>query len=343
MQRYSLRNLEVSGETLYELTDSQTGARARFWPAFGNACVAAALPAPDGTVVDLLLAPDSLGSLRNHPTGSGIPILFPFPGRLPGGTYRYEGRTYTVTGVDSNGVLLHGFAKDRPWRVGHLETTPQHAELRAILSSSDQPDTLHGYPFPYEIAVSYRLDESGLTHSVRVHNRGETSMPFGYGAHPYFRIPLGPEGRRQDCRVIIPASRRWDLGRIASLAEGDRLSWEDVTHPVESGLDPRRPVQLEDRLLDDALTGLEARNGWIECRVDDPAVRFAAVMRCTDNFPTIVVYTPPNRPGLCFEPWTCPPNAINLVAQGIENTGLIVLPPGETWQATMVLTLASIE
>jgi aldose 1-epimerase len=248
-----------------------------------------------------------------------------------------------VPGVDPGGALLHGFAKDRPWRVVLAEATLDYAELRAILSSFDQPDTLQGYPFPYELAVSCRLDESGLTHAVHVCNRGETPMPFGYGAHPYFRIPLDPTGRRQDCRLTIPASHRWDLARIASLAEGDRLSWQEVARPVESGFDPRWPVRLENRLLDDALTGLNARNGWIECRVDDPAAGLTAVMRCTNNFPTIVVYTPPNRPGLCFEPWTCPPNAINLAAQGVENTGLIVLPPGEIWQAAMVLTLAAIE
>jgi aldose 1-epimerase len=50
-------------------------------------------------------------------------------------------------------------------------------------------------------------------------------------------------------------------------------------------------------------------------------------------FRECVVYTPPNRPAVCIEPYTCVTDAINLQAQGID-TGWRVLKTGDefrTW------------
>ena len=51
-------------------------------------------------------------------------------------------------------------------------------------------------------------------------------------------------------------------------------------------------------------------------------------------FRELVVYTPPGRDAICFEPYTCPTDAINLEAKGIP-AGIIVLSPKETFFATV--------
>jgi aldose 1-epimerase len=81
----------------------------------------------------------------------------------------------------------------------------------------------------------------------------------------------------------------------------------------------------------------------LECFLRDPEARLDAVMTATDNFGTVVVYTPPGRPGVCFEPWTCPPNVFNLAAQGVSPSGLAVLAPGEEWEGLMSLSLRASE
>jgi aldose 1-epimerase len=47
-----------------------------------------------------------------------------------------------------------------------------------------------------------------------------------------------------------------------------------------------------------------------------------------------VVYTSPRRTSICFEPYTCPTDAINLYQRGMD-VGLIVLKPGESVSATV--------
>jgi aldose 1-epimerase len=51
-------------------------------------------------------------------------------------------------------------------------------------------------------------------------------------------------------------------------------------------------------------------------------------------FRELVVYTPPGRRSICFEPYTCPTDAPNLTARGL-NVGLIELAPEETFTGTM--------
>jgi aldose 1-epimerase len=162
-------------------------------------------------------------------------------------------------------------------------------------------------------------------------------MPFGFGPHPYFRVPIGGDTPRAELLVTVPAARRWNLPRVGALGADERLTWTDVTEPVAGELDLRRPRPLGEQRYDGGFTSLAARDGRIECSVADPGAGLELVMRATANFGTIVVYTPPGRPGICFEPWTCPPNAFNLAARGVEPSGLIILQPGEQWRGQMRL------
>ena len=46
----------------------------------------------------------------------------------------------------------------------------------------------------------------------------------------------------------------------------------------------------------------------------------------------LVIYTPPNRDSICFEPYTCVTDAINLEAQGVAS-GWQVLAPGASFRS----------
>lgn len=339
MPRFAIEPVNDSGETLLALRDTATGAFALLWPGLGNNCIAARVPSPHGGLVDLLLAPDSLEQLRSHPSGWGIPLLFPSPGRIPQGEYEFQGRRFVMGGVDASGNVLHGFALRRSWRVDDTHANDHTAEARCSFTSDDHPETLEGFPFPYHVETTYRFNGSCLSLRVVIGNPGSGPLPFGFGVHPYFRIPFAEEGRRGECQLMIPADRRWNLPLIANVAEWTAPPIAEATLPVGEGLDYRTPVPLEDRLLDDVLTDLRVKEGWHECRVIDPDAQLEAVMSATAGFATLVVYTPPNRPGLCFEPWTCPPNAFNLAARGLATANVIVLAPGRQWEGCMDLSV----
>jgi aldose 1-epimerase len=366
MSRYDAATVEQEGETLYLLRDTHTGAEARIWPAFGNNCLSARLPAPRGGLVDIVLAPESLRQVREQPSWWGVPLLFPWPGRIPGGRYTYGDQEYQLPVLDMGGNAGHGFVKNRPWKVEVFEAWDSAAFLRCSFSPADHPETLEGFPFPYSLAATYRLDNDGLHLIVEVANTGEGPLPFGFGAHPYFRLPLGESGSPQECRIHVPAARRWNLGRLGALgdggrqpapsgaegadggsgrrtadgAAGGRLTWDDVTEPVPPELDLRRSQPLgAERHFDFVYTDPDLSTGRLECSVADPTSELQAVMQASTHFPTLVVYTPPGRPGVCFEPWTCPPNVFNLHAAGVRPSGLIELAPGQRWEGSLRLFL----
>jgi len=344
-RRFAIESELREGEQLLVLRDRAGSASATIWPAFGCNCLGARLPAPDGQVRDVLLSPPSLDDLRRQPSWWGIPLLFPWPGRIPQGMYEFAGRIYRLPALDAGGAAIHGFVKDRPWRVERAEASETAAEVTATCSSDDHPETLEGFPFPYRLSVTFRLTVSELELDFEVSNPGAAVLPFGLGAHPYLLLPLGPQGRRETCLVQVPAARRWRLDTLRQLtppaAPSEPLSWEEVTEPVSGAVDLRVPQALGDRLYDDVFTSLAAAGGESECLVAGPDVGLASVVRASAAFPTLVVYTPPGRPAICFEPWTAPPNVFNLAARGLDRSGLMLLAPGAVWRGTMRLLLRS--
>jgi aldose 1-epimerase len=77
----------------------------------------------------------------------------------------------------------------------------------------------------------------------------------------------------------------------------------------------------------------------VEAFVRDPANGLETVMRASRNFANVVVWSPPGRDEVCFEPWVCPSNVFNLAAHGVPGHGLTVLEPGERWEASMWISL----
>ncbi|HEX2033311.1 MAG TPA: aldose 1-epimerase, partial [Chloroflexota bacterium] len=233
-RRYTIEPQPAAPE-LYLLRDHATGAAVRLWVGHGNNAVEASLPGPRGEPVTAILAPEHLEAVREQPSWWGIPLLFPWPGRIPGGVYEFDGRRFQLPDLDAGGNASHGFARHRPWRVERTTATDDHAAVTSSFSSAEHPQTLQGYPFPYRVTASYRLDARGLSLHVTVRNEGSAPMPFGFGAHPYFRVPIAARSRREACLVTVPAARRWDLPRLAALGSPGgpgHLSRAEVTAPV---------------------------------------------------------------------------------------------------------------
>jgi aldose 1-epimerase len=145
-------------------------------------------------------------------------------------------------------------------------------------------------------------------------NDGDADMPAGFGIHPYFHKPVRGT-------LTVPADKRWELAD--SLPTGRLLE-------VAGAYDLRRAPDLSEVQLDDIFTGVTAEaDGLARCVLtDEEAGRQTVVEFDAQQFPHVVVYTPPApRRAICVEPNTCPTDAFNLQARGIESN-LLVLPPG---------------
>ena len=301
---YSVTSEIREGVEVYSLRCRQR-ARARIAPALGNNCFAF-------RTAGHVLEPVSFSDFRQRPTSYGIPILFPFPNRIRDGQFSFQGARYTVN------PPRHGFVRDKAWRVeAHGASDAAGAWLTCSFDAALYPEEiLNQFPFPFRLEVTYRLREARLDIETSAANTGERDMPAGFGIHPYFRKPSGGT-------LSVPAQQRLELAD--SLPTGRRL---DVTNAY----DLRRPADLNTLSLDDIYTSLEADAGGLaRCVLDDEENSVKTVVEFPrEQFPYVVVYTPPApRQAICVEPNTCPTDAFNLQARGIESN-LLTIGAGET-------------
>src|SRR5690349_20663612 len=120
------------------LTDITTGSTASIAPALGFNCFSFA-PLVKGKPFELLWHDPEFRSGNTRPSRSGIPILFPFAGRIRGGRFRYGGRNYQLETNDNKGNAIHGFVYTRPWRIVNQSGASVTGEFQA---SVDDPAIL---------------------------------------------------------------------------------------------------------------------------------------------------------------------------------------------------------
>lgn len=301
------------------LTDPTTGSTARIAPELGFNCFQFTARVRDWTI-SVLEADPAFAEGKLRQSGHGIPILFPFPNRIRDSRFKWDGREYVIPGDvglhDKNGHAIHGFCLDRPWRV---IARGERFAVGQFQLSIDAPERRSLWPADFIIEVKYEMRGGSLRCDIRVENPDSVPLPWGFGTHPYFRVPLDENSRLANCLVEVPANREWML--IDCLPTGEL---RDV--PAEKDL--REGEYLDLLKLDDVLSSLDAENGVIESAIFDEAAGLQVTQRCGSDFREYVVFTPPNRPCVCLEPYTCVTDAINLHARGVD-AGLRILPPGQ--------------
>gem|GEM_PF-95202 len=305
-----------------EIANSDSGSSARIAADRGFNCFQFLARLSDGRTVDVLSATDDFAGGAQLCTHYGNPLLFPYPNRIKSGSFSWEGKSYQLTPdkvlFDPTGNAIHGLCLDRPWRV--IEHTANKV-IGAFRLSIDAPDRLALWPADAEIQVSYEVTGASLRSVIRVLNPTDRNLPWGFGTHAYFRVPLSATTEAAQCTLTVPARRIWDL---------------DECLPTGKKKDPAPDVRLDrgrsfDGLkVDDIYSDVIAENGIVTCRITDPAAGLAVEQRCSDTFRELVVFTPPWSSSVCMEPYTCVTDAINLEQQGVD-AGLRVLAPGEQW------------
>ena len=110
---------------------------------------------------------------RGQPVRGGIPVLFPFAGRL-------ADNLLLATGTS---LGLHGFARDLEW------TVTGHGADRHRMELVASPEILETYPFAHRLTQTTSVADGELSLGLVIENRSPRPMPVAPGWHPYFRCP----------------------------------------------------------------------------------------------------------------------------------------------------------
>ena len=307
------------------ITSPATGDRARVLISQGCNCFEYRANVR-GATIDVLWALPGFESGQERASSSGIPLLFPFPGRIPGTSFTWQGKTYQLEPGDKFGNAIHGFCHTRPWRVIDSQDDTVEAEFQA---GKDDPSLLDRWPSDFRIVAKYEIGGGVLVGTYTFENVGEGPLPCGFGAHPYFRVPLSRRSQADDCIVRLPVTKQWELADM--LPTGRVLDWPQAQEFAAG-------VPFRALTLDDVFTGLQFEGTRGSASITDPAgprLTISWDQTCRE----LVVYTPPHREAICIEPYTCVPGAMGLAEQGLD-TGLRVLAPGERVTTRMEIRIS---
>jgi galactose mutarotase-like enzyme len=169
----------------------------------------------------------------------------------------------------------HGFARQLPWR---LEALADGAGVQLQLWETHE--TFKAFPYWFLLTMEVRLAPGALEITAIVENRGNDTMPFSFGLHPYFNLSslesVRFEGLPDRCLNHLTMEDESTADQMESLANG-----------IDLLVRPTGPVRLVD----------EAAGTTLELQLTHP-------------LDLVVLWTEPPRAMVCVEPWSAPRQAL---------------------------------
>ncbi|OYU80377.1 MAG: aldose epimerase [Flavobacterium sp. BFFFF1] len=254
-------------------------------------------------------------SLKNHDNteylwdgnpefwGKHSPILFPIVGTLKDNKFQYDGGSYTLS--------RHGFARDMEFECEKVTA----ASASFVLKSN--AETLKKYPFQFLLRIVYTLSGPNLEIAYEVENHTNSEMYFSIGAHPAFALP----GNFEDYSLAINGV---DALKSFTL-QNDLISGETKTTKIDGGKLPLDYTLFEQ----DALILKDVQFDAITILKNDKPllnVHFP-------SFPDLGLWTKPNAPFLCIEPWFGYSDTSDSTGRIEEKPGIVTLGSNETFAA----------
>jgi len=243
-------------------------------------------------------------------------LMLPYSNRIRDGRFVFEGRDHQLANAKNHAI--HGDVRGRPWRV--VERTP--TSLALALDSREFPD--FNWPWPIRARVAIALEGDALKQTLRLENLGDTTMPAGFGWHPYYRRWLSREGE--------PVLLGFRAPLLHPDHDADGLP-DGPPEAVPADLDFSIPRELGNRRVDACFARFDGR-----ATIDWPESGVALSYACSSNVTHLVCFTPEDRPVLAVEPAANANDGINRLAAGEGESGVIPLAAGDALEASFTIT-----
>ncbi|MFB3829625.1 MAG: aldose 1-epimerase [Bryobacteraceae bacterium] len=296
---YTATRATDGGFEVVRLTDAARRTEVSIVPSVGNTAYEMKV---DGRNVLWMPSPN-LAEWKSKALLGGVPFLAPWANRLDEDFFWANGKKYILnSGLgnlrrDPGNLPIHGLLAFTPlWQVAAVEADGDSARVTSRLDFWKYPDLMAQFPFAHSLEMTYRLADGQLEVATVVRNLADAPMPLAIGYHPYFQVPGAP---REEWKAHVAAREHVILS--------EKLTPTGERRPV-SLLDP---APLSSTRLDDVFTGLvRGADGKAEFWVEGRGTRISVVYG--PKYPVAVVYAPPGREFICFEPMTAITNAFNL-------------------------------
>ena len=317
-QDYGVKREKQDGIDVVRLSDTRHKIDLTIVPALGNMAVSAKVNGHE-----ILWVPSrSIPELVKTKGFGGIPVLAPWANRIDGMSYWVDGKKFLLNPdlgnlrLDPNHLPIHGLlSASSLWEVTDSGSESDSAYATSQVNFWKYPELMAQFPFAHTIAMTYRLRGGAIEVEAVLKNLGQTAMPVLLGFHPYFQVEDAP---RDEWVAHVAASEHVVLNeRLTPTGETRKMDLAD-------------PFPLKGGKLDDVFTGLvRGSNGiaefWVKGKQQKITVEYGP------KYTVAVVYAPPGRSFICFEPMSAPTNALNLAHEG-KYKELQTVKPGGEWR-----------
>ena len=244
--------------------------------------------------------------------------LAPYSNRIKNNKFIFEGREYKLKPNWADGMLtIHGDIRNRALEMSRTETALEFwFDSRTVTDSN--------FPFDYTFKTRYSLEGDVLTSYLEVQNVGSTPMPAGLGFHPYFvRHFLGSS--------VAPLLHF--QAKSVYLTDTSRIP-DGASQTIPAELDFSSPASAIAVFVDnvyndwDGLATLEWVGSGYRLRIEGDKI-----------YSHFVAFNGDPDGSIALEPVSHCTDGFNLLAQGVANTGVNILKPGETMSGAMRLKL----
>ncbi|MBW3087298.1 aldose 1-epimerase family protein [Bifidobacterium sp. 82T24] len=259
-------------------------------------------------------------------------LLVPFPNRIEGGVYTFEGKTYELP-IDEHdrNTAIHGYGYRSYWKLEEL--------TESSVTQSWRVPNMNGYPFDVIVTAKHELAEDGLHITVSAYNNGDANAPWALAIHPWLDNGFNGygdeiDGHNAQCHLTVPADTHVTV---------DENLIPTGTEAVDgTKYDLRDNPLLVNQPFDDAWTDLHrdadggvhatfTRPDGLQIKVggDETVTSFQV---CTGTkFPAFK-----HPAGTAVEPQTAYANAFN------TGKDLIVIKPGETSETKLFISASEL-
>jgi aldose 1-epimerase len=315
---YSAQKAVVDGIEVVRLADTARHTEVAIAPSLGNLAYEFKVNGKNA----FWLPYETLAEMKARPQFGGIPFLAPWANRLSEDAFFANGEKFRLNPDlgnirrDEHQNPIHGLLTFSPdWRVTAVEADSDSASVTSRLEFWKHPDLMAQFPFAHTIETTYRLHEGVLEVRTTIENLSAAPMPVGIGYHPYFQLHDAPRDR-------------WKV----HLAARDHLALSKMVIPTGE----RKPVEFPDPLplagvaLDDVFGGL-VRDGSERATFSVEGAHEKISVIYGPKYTVAVVYAPPGRQFICFEPMSAITDGFNLAHAGVYKE-LQSVPPGGQWR-----------
>ncbi len=238
------------------------------------------------------------------------PILFPICGGLNGDTYKYNGKEYTLG--------RHGYIRFKEFKV------TKHSEDEIVFSSHSDEETMQSYPFVYDFIVTFKLDANKLVTTYTVQNENDCKMYFSVGAHEGYQLkyPLTDYSLVfdgvQDPPVYSDSFKPIDKGSV-SYTDNGALVLNFKTEQFADGSVMFHPLNAKS-------IALVNKHDSKRVTVD------------LENCEYLVLWTVPNAPFMCIEPWNGISDPVGFDGDISDKEGIVCLDENKCYSFTHTIT-----